>query len=259
MRITVLGRWAPYPRPGEACSGYVVQDGGARVLWDLGHGCFSHLAEIFEPVDLKAVILSHLHPDHCGDLPCLRHALRAAKMLGKIPEEARMPLYLPKEPVLEAQIISGYQDSFAVHFIEDLPKAEVPPGVEVYKLSLGAVQYYLLPVQHKLPSYALAVEGSGYLVYSGDTCYTEDLAKLIHKADIFLCEASGRDGDEAALAGNHLTARQAGEMARQAGVKELILTHFFPEYDLADLQQQAEAGYGSRVELAGQGDTYFVY
>ncbi|MCQ2559726.1 MAG: MBL fold metallo-hydrolase, partial [Clostridia bacterium] len=258
MRITVLGCWAPYPRSGGACSGYVLQDGGARVLLDLGHGCFSRLSELFNPLDLKAVILSHLHPDHCGDLPCLRHALRAAKTLGKLSEEEKLPLYLPKEPTLEAQIIAGYTDSFAVHFIEDLPRTIVPPGVEVYKLDLGAVQYYLLPVQHKLSAYAVAVEGSGYLVYSGDSCRTEELVKLIDKADIFLCEASGQDGDEAAMAGNHLTARQAGEMAQEGRVKELILTHFFPEYDLENLRQQAEAGYGARVELAVEGDTYFV-
>ena len=58
---------------------------------------------------------------------------------------------------------------------------------------------------------------------------------------------------------HHMTARQAGALAKEAQVKELIITHFYPEYDLETLRAQAQEGYGARVELATEGDTYFVY
>ncbi|MCL6635808.1 MAG: MBL fold metallo-hydrolase, partial [Peptococcaceae bacterium] len=80
-----------------------------------------------------------------------------------------------------------------------------------------------------------------------------------HEAGIFLCEASGLDQDAGFLRDRHMTARQAGTLARQARVKELIITHFYPEYDLSVLKAEAEAGFGGTVELAAEGDTYFLY
>jgi ribonuclease BN (tRNA processing enzyme) len=124
---------------------------------------------------------------------------------------------------------------------------------------VGPVRYYLLPTRHSLPSYAVGVEGSGYLVYSGDTAPTEELALFAERADILLCEASGLDTDADYLRGVHMTARQAGELARKARAKELILTHFWPEYNLEELRSQAAEGYCSQVEIAVEGDTYFVY
>lgn len=258
MRVTVLGCWAPYPRTGGACSGYVLQDGASNVLLDVGHGTFSRLGQFFAPHAMGAVVLTHLHPDHCGDLPCLRHAVAGALRTGRMRRD-KIPLYLPKEPTQIAQEIATYTDAFAITYIEDLPLQRVDPGVDARVFTMGPVKYYLLPVEHTLPAYAVGVEGSGYLVYTGDTRVTDSLAQFAHKADILLCEASGLDQDEDFVSHHHMTARQAGALAKEAQVKELIITHFYPEYDLETLRAQAQEGYGARVELATEGDTYFVY
>lgn len=258
MRITALGCFAPYPPAGGACSSYVVQDGAGKVLLDLGHGVFSHLVELFDPLSIEAIILTHLHPDHYADLPCLRHAILGGFRSGKL-KRGKVSLFLPSEPRSIAQEITKYNDAFEITFIEDLPKKEVPDGVEVHYWEMGPVQFFFLPVKHILPTYAIAVEGSGYFVYSADTAVTKDLELLAHKADILLCEASGLDKDEKSLSDFHMTARQAGELSKRALVKELILTHFYPEYDLEELRKQAQEGYGAKVELATEGDTYFVY
>ena len=61
MFLTVLGRHGPYPRPGGACSGYLLEDGETRVLIDCGSGVLSRLLEIMRPEQLDAIVLSHLH------------------------------------------------------------------------------------------------------------------------------------------------------------------------------------------------------
>lgn len=258
MRITVLGCWAPYPRAGGACSGYVVQDGNANVVIDMGNGTFSQLHRLFDFRTVRAVVLTHLHPDHFADIDCLRHAIE-----GSLRDESRrqgpVTLLLPGEPRDVASRLAAFRNAFNSVFIEDLPMEEVPPGVEARVFNLGNVRYYFLPTEHSLPSYAVGVDGSGYFVYSGDSAPTEKLALFAERADIFLCEASGLDRDGDYLRGSHMTARQAGELARQAGVKELIITHFWPEYSLEELRSQAQEGYGKRVEVATEGDTYFVY
>lgn len=259
MRITVLGCWAPYPRAGGACSGYLVQDGAANVVLDMGNGSFGSLCRLFDFRTVRAVVLTHLHPDHYADVECLRHALEGAMRDGSH-RRGRVPLLLPREPSEVAEALCGNsQKAFEKIFIEDLPLEEVPPGVEARVFNVGPVRYFLLPTRHSLPSYAVGVEGSGYLVYSGDTAPTENLERFAQRADIFLCEASGLDGDAGYLREAHMTARQAGELARRARAKELIITHFWPEYDLELLRAQAAEGYCNKVEIAVEGDTYFVY
>lgn len=258
MRITVLGCWAPYPRAGGSCSGYVVQDGAANVLLDAGHGTFSRMRNFFDFRTIRAVVLTHLHPDHCADLPCLRHAIAGALRDGSL-KQGKVPLYLPSRPEAVARELAGYTDAFEVNFIEDLPRETVPPGIEAGVFEVGPVRFFLLPVQHALPAFAVGVEGSGYFVYSGDSSPTGELELFARRADILLCEASGLDKDEEYMRGNHMTARQAGELAKRAGARELIITHFYPEYDQEELRAQAREGYGKNVELAVEGDTYFVY
>lgn len=258
MRITVLGCWAPYPRTGGACSGYVVQDGAANVLLDAGNGIMGRMGHFFDFRGLTAAIITHLHPDHYGDLFCLRHAIASSLRDGSR-KQGPLKLYIPSAPQRESQMLAEYKDAFDTVFIEDLPLEKVPPGVMARVLNVGPVRYYLLPTSHGIPSYAVGVEGSGYMVYTGDTAPTKELELFAQRADILLCEASGLDRDQEYLSGSHMTARQAGELAKRAGAKELILTHFWPEYDLEELRSQAQEGYKAKVELAVEGDTYFVY
>ena len=77
MELLVVGSGAAYPdQPGTASSTYVVTHGDDRICLDLGQGGFAGLAGRLEPSTLRAVVISHLHPDHFIDLVALRHYLR---------------------------------------------------------------------------------------------------------------------------------------------------------------------------------------
>ncbi len=258
MRLTVLGCWAPFPRAGGACSGYLLQDGGANILLDIGHGTFGRLLHFVHYADVRAAIITHLHPDHYADLHCLRHATRSA-FREKLRIQ-RVKLFLPADPQPAFfELTAGAEAFFDIIPIESLPEEEVPPGLRARCAEVGQVKIFFLPVKHSLPAYAVGVEGSGYLVYSGDAAPGEELTAFAEKAGIFLCEASGLDKDAEVFRDVHMTARQAGELAARAKVKELIITHFFPEYDLGELYAQAQEGYGGAVEVAREGNTYFLY
>jgi len=258
MRLTVLGCWAPYTPVDGACSGYLLQDGGANIILDLGHGAFSRLGHFINHADIKAVVITHLHPDHYVDLHCLRHATKGALRDGL--RRNLIKLYLPSEPDHIFKELQSCSDAFETMSIESLPIEKLPSGAQVRQAKIGEVYFSFLPVHHSnMNAYALGIEGSGYLVYSGDAIPSRELTELAEKAGIFLCEASGLDKDQEDFKKLHFTARQAGELAAQAKVKELILTHFYPEYNLEQIRFQAQEGYGRPVVLAQEGDTYFLY
>ena len=73
MRLTVLGRSPARPNPGEACAGYLVEGGGARILVDIGPGIVAQLLLRHHPSELDAVVVSHMHADHMLDLVTLRY------------------------------------------------------------------------------------------------------------------------------------------------------------------------------------------
>lgn len=245
MKLTVLGCWAPYPRVSGACSGYLLQDSGRNILIDTGNGILSKMLQHINIEELDAVILSHLHPDHIMDIYSLRHAIESANREGRM--NRLVPLYLPSGPAEDFDRIKGFTKAFQIHLIDNLPQ---PKEANVANLKIKFV-----PVKHNLPCYSIAIAGSKNWVFSGDTAYSEDLIKLANGADFLLCEASGLDKDAEYLQDNHLTARQAGQLAKAAAVKRLMITHFYPEYVLSQLQQQAEESFGAQVELAREGAT----
>src|SRR5881409_1129783 len=73
MRMTVLGGCGAWPAAGQACSGYLVEHDGFRLLVDPGFATLPRLLEVIGADDVDAVLISHGHPDHCADLnPLLR-------------------------------------------------------------------------------------------------------------------------------------------------------------------------------------------
>src|SRR5690242_18240896 len=81
MRMTVLGGCGAWPAAGRACSGYLPEEGGFRLLVDPGYATLPRLLRHVTAADVDAVLVSHGHPDHCADLnPLLR-----ARALGDEP------------------------------------------------------------------------------------------------------------------------------------------------------------------------------
>jgi ribonuclease BN (tRNA processing enzyme) len=256
VEMTVLGCWAPYPRAGGACPGYLLRECGATILLEAGSGVLSRLAQVIDCWTLDAVVVTHFHHDHYLDLYPLRHAIEGARREGK--RSGPLLLYAPAEPAEVFSQLAGYSKAFDIVPLESLPAEEIREGLSVRRVAIGGLLFHFAPALHPLPGYSVSVTGSGRLVYSGDTARTPVAAAFAAGAALFLCEASGLDRDADYLKGSHLTAREAGEIAREAGVRRLLITHFWPEYDPLDLRGLAEAGFGGAVTAAREGETYKV-
>ena len=250
LELTVLGCWAPYPRAGGACSGYLIRDGKTAIMLEAGNGSFSRLLEIMDFRGLSAVVVSHYHTDHCADMFCLRHAIKGARRDGSRVE--RLTLYAPGAPRDDFERLAAHGDAFDVRAIEELPVVDGFRTAQAGELKLG-----FWSTRHSLPGYGVAVTGGNRrLVYSGDTGRFPELGRFLEGAALLLCEASGFAGDEEQIGQWHLSARQAGELAAESGAARLVLTHFWPEYDPEQLRAEAAAYCRCPVSAAREGETY---
>ena len=84
MKLTVLGKYGPYPAANGATSGYLLQSGNENVLIECGSGVLSRLQRFVALNDLSAIVLSHLHSDHMADMLILRYALQDAPKSLKV-------------------------------------------------------------------------------------------------------------------------------------------------------------------------------
>ncbi|MBO8129537.1 MAG: MBL fold metallo-hydrolase [Peptococcaceae bacterium] len=248
MRVTILGCWGPYPRAGENCSGYLLQEGDTSIMLDAGHGTFSCLSELMDFRKLTAVIISHFHPDHSADIPCLRHAIKGANADGT--RSGRLPLYAPEKPEEDYARLRAQEDAFVITGVEQLP---VQSGTGYHKLQVKDFAITFLPTVHPLPCYACRITATGKtVVYTADTSWFDELVPFAQDADLLIAECSGFDKDRDKLAGVHLSARQAANLAKAANVKGLVLTHFWPEFDVNRLVAEAAEVYDNVSAAAGK-------
>lgn len=248
MRLTVLGCSAAYPGPASACSGCLVEEGGTKLLVDCGTGVLSNLQRVVPLKDLKYVVISHPHADHCFDLIPYRYALTRPKYKALQPH-----LYLPPgghKSLLKA--VSAFNTSpkyFSAYFqVEEYnPKS---------RLRVGDFRIEFASVKHYIDSYAMAISGSKRLVYSADSGVCDELAELARGADLFLSEATRSASDDAEW--GHLDGSEVGALAKKARVKRLMLTHFWPDHDYSRNIKEAENAFGKPVEIARELTTYVI-
>ena len=243
MKLTCIGKYGPIPKAGESCSCYLLSHEGKNVVVDMGCGSLSKLMLKLRIPDIDAVVLSHLHADHMGDMLTMRYALEVAKKLGWRSDP--LPVYLPSEPEAEATLIASHPMVDA-HFITD--------GLEVAVCGMD-VRFSLMP--HAVPSYAMAFNADGRkFVYSGDTKDNEGLVSFAQDADLLLMEAAFLSRDKGPSA-PHVSAQDAGRIGRNSQAKRLLITHIFPEYDPDELLREAQECY-SAAEIIEVNKSYEV-
>jgi ribonuclease BN (tRNA processing enzyme) len=244
VKLTVLGCSGSVPGPDSPASGYLLEAEGYRLVLDLGHGAFGALQRYVDPADVDAIIVTHLHADHCIDLTAYIVALRygGARHRVRGPEE-RIPLIGPSGT--RDRLEAAY-DPFARKLgLHELFAFSTPASGE-----LGPFALSFAPMNHPVPTTAVRLTcGDRTLVYSGDTGESDALVSLAHGADVLLCEASVA-ADEPYVPDLHLTGKQAGEHADRAGVDRLIVTHVPPWNSRQEAADDAAAAFQGLVEIA---------
>lgn len=254
MRLTVLGASPWVQNPGGACSGYLVETPGARLLLDCGSGVVGNLRRHCELPDVDAIFISHLHPDHCFDLVPFRYGLRYPP--GG-PGVKRPTLFLPPDEPERLGRLAGLSSDAGLDFFADAFHLETYSATD--SIRLGDVVVSCAPVQHYVPTYSMRIESAGrVLIYSADTGPCQAIEALAEAGNLFVCEASFLRRDMAPEDDGHMAAAEAGQIAEQAGVDQLLLTHFVRGPDDEARLREAKGTFSGRVELAREGDTYQV-
>jgi ribonuclease BN (tRNA processing enzyme) len=251
MRLTVVGCSGSFPGPDSPASCYLLEadhDGRTwRILLDLGSGALGVLQRHVDPLTVDAVLLSHLHADHCLDL-CGYYVLRRYHPAGQQP---RIPVWGPV----------GTADRMArAYDLPDEPGMHEEFDFRVYDgpLTLGPFSVEPVQVDHPVPAYGLRVTADGVtLGYSGDTGPCPGLDEIARDADLLLAEASFRSGVDNP-AHLHLTGAQCGEAATRGGARRLMLTHVPPWYDAADALAEAKGTYTGPISLARSGESHEI-
>lgn len=254
MKLTILGCSGSVPTIGNPASGYLIR--GAEdsqdpaIIMDLGPGTLAALQEYHDPANAH-ILISHLHADHCMDFPSLMVWRR----------------YHPQAPARSRHIFHGPAHS-PIHL--GRLSSDIPDGVDDFSDSFAFSQwvagqreqvdrFWVTPFRavHPIETYALRVEErrtGASLFYTADTAYSPELVAAAQGADIMLAEAAwGAASEDANPPGMHMTGAEAGRLAREAGVKQLVLVHLQPWGDHDATVAQAQEAFGAEVILGRPG------
>jgi ribonuclease BN (tRNA processing enzyme) len=241
--LTVLGCDGSWPGPGGNGSSYLVRAGGTSLLLDAGPGAFSELQKRADPRELTAVVLTHEHPDHWTDLEALAswagHGPGRERFTG--PDRA-LPVFAP--PGLRAW--SHFSDAAWIDW-----RGLAPSMV----LTMGSLQARFAATDHGPPTLAVHLAHQGAtLAYSADSGPGWSAEELGQDIGTLLCEATYTQEHEGSF--QHMSGREAGAMARAAGVRRLILTHRWPTVSADEVRREAADAFGVPVEQAATGAVF---
>ncbi len=244
-RLIVAGSSSSIPRPDRACSSYLVDDGETPIVLDLGTGAFANLRRHADYDRIAAVVISHMHADHFIDLIPLRYALR----YGTVRRAAKLPVYLPPGGRRMLDALCSVFANEGGNFLNDVfALHEYDPGAA---LRIGAATVRFAPTTHYIDAFAMRWERDGASVtYSADTAPDRRVSALARDCDLFVCEATLRHGETEPGIRGHSSAADAAAMARDAGARRLLLTHYGDASTARDLHEAACAVYTGEITVA---------
>ena len=245
-QITILGSGTCVPSLMRNPCSFLMKTGGEKLLFDCGPGTMRRLLETGVSIfDISYLFLSHFHPDHSGELASFLFALKYPA-----PSSQKQPL-----TIVAGQ---GFRS-----FFERLKTAYgnwivLPPGMftvvefdtqKADRHTFPSFTVSSMPVAHQPESLAYRVVDTDgkTLVYSGDSDVCDSLTAIAADADLMICESAFPDDQKVE---GHLTPALAGKIAQAADVKRLVLTHFYPACDNADIENQCRSTYNGLVILA---------
>ena len=282
LSIFFAGTAGSVPTPKRGLPAILLRAGGERILFDCGEGTQHQLLRSIGLPDLDAIFITHLHLDHWLGLPGMiktfdmrdrdarlelfgppGFAALFEKVVRPIIGRTKYPLDVielePHEEIgFDGFVVQGFPvkhrvEAFGYAFIEDdrpgrfdaetATKLGVTPGPDFGRLQRGETVDGVTPEQ---------VMGSGRLgrriVYSGDTMPCQTTEVYANGADVLIHEATFCEDEQArARETGHSTAKQAAQLALDANVKLLALTHLSTRYFPREIRDEARATFQNTV------------
>lgn len=266
IEITLLGTGSPLPDPNRAGPSTLVRAGGQVFLVDCGRGVLQRAAAVgVGAAGLSALLITHLHSDHIGDLGDL---LITRWISTFAPDAAPLPIIGPPgiAETVEATLHAFRHDiGYRIAHHADL---NAPPAVEVHECTDGTVwdrdgvSIRVAPTDHRpvAPTIGFRVDyGTASVVLAGDTVPCPDLDRLAAGAGALVHTVIRKD-----IVGNipqqrlqdicdyHSSVEEAAATAARAGVATFVMTHYVPALVPGQEEQWralAASQFGGRIEL----------
>jgi ribonuclease Z len=240
VEITLLGTGSPLPDPNRAGPSTLVRAGGATLLVDCGRGVLMRLAGAgVLPVQLTAVLLTHLHSDHICDL---NDVVTTHWVMTNAPTPLRVIGPVGTQRVVDGLVMMleldmGYRRAHhdTLGHLPEIQVTEVEPGAV---LELGGATVSVHRTDHRpvAPTVGFRVEHDGQsAALAGDTVPCPELDAMCAGADLYVQTVIREDLVRAIpvprlqdILDYHSSVEQAAQTAARAGVRTLVLTHFVP-------------------------------
>lgn len=250
MKLHVLGSGTAIPHPERGASGYaLVAEDGSACLIECGPGStrrWPASAVTFESA--RVIFVTHYHVDHCGDL--------AAVLFGRALALPDTPLAL-LGPAGHRAHVESIRSLYAPFSSDERGLEDVTEMGDGDVVEVGPFEIESRCVLHVEGALGVRVRAGGMtFAFSGDSGPCDALVELSREADLVMLECSY---PAARVTRTHLTTHTAAQVARDAGVERLVLTHFYPMCDGVDLEAEVRAaGYAGWLHLARDGDSIDV-
>ena len=261
MRITLLGTGSPTPSVKRAGSGYLVETGSESFVFDCGPGSYRRFLEAGkDPTEISQLFVSHWHYDHCTDLPhyVLQRWDQGAgtipelKICGPRPIRRIVRALFERDGVFDSDLEARTRNEMSVAIYHarggagrrQRPRpviSEAEHGSEfrgddwtVRVIEVPHVQPYLRCLAYRLES-----EGRS-LVYSGDSGPTDRMVTFSEGADVLIHMCHYLTGTELneSMARGCGSPGMIGALARDAGVKTVVLTHVTGQIDRPGVREK---------------------
>jgi ribonuclease BN (tRNA processing enzyme) len=264
MRMTVLGKSPSWQDAGGACSGYLIEEGDFALLLDCGNGVFSKLRMHRDYTEIDAVLVSHLHADHFLDLIPYAYALTFAPRQQPVPVAQWPGTDDPARPLLLAppgarrtfrRVVGAWGNEDLIENAFELREYDPTAPLELDGLR---IRFHSVP--HFTETFAIdfvSRDGGGRLTFGADCRPGEELVEAARGTDLLIVEATLPRPERSGERG-HMTPTEAGEHARRAGARRVVLTHISDELDEEWAREQGSEAFGEPVEVAREGAVYVV-
>lgn len=262
MKITILGAGTcvldSRKNSNQYPPAFLVEFAREKILFECSEGIRFQLKQAgHEYTQIKHLAISHAHPDHLALLHHLQSIYCKGIWFGEKFRLPKLHIYCP------SKVVSDYNKYWDYHLVE-LNQRKFPwPQVIFHKMSktkrplkIGPARLSSTPVYHgygKCDALAFRLKiGKKVLAYSGDTGFCPGIKKIAKNADIFICEASAKIGSvKSAYGYGHLTPYAAGQIAKAAHVKKLVLIHYYGiDSKQAMLKDCQSSGFCGKIIIA---------
>lgn len=241
VRLTVIGSAGTHSTAQRVCSSYLLSHGDTHVLFDLGPGALHNLMKVIDVADLDAVVISHTHPDHFGDLFGLNYAFR-------FHPAAPGPVTIHGPADLEDKLTGVLPEESMEKMRDYLPLAPAAAGD---RIEVGDVVIELFAMNHPVQTLGSRITAGGRTIaFTGDTAPTPEIDRLAADADLLVCDATWTEDQRPLPPDIHCTGAEAGAAAASAGARRLLITHVGPYNDPQDVAAEAATRYDGEILIA---------